>query len=336
MDGARRRHDRGRLQHQGVLIGHDTAQIAVEAVAHDHEFHPIRDYLAGRKWDGQQRVGRWLSTYMGADDLPYTRAVGQAFLVSAVARVLQPGCKSDQLIVLEGGQGIGKSTSLRIFGGPWFSDELADVGSKDAAMQVRSAWILEMSELDALGRREVATVKAFLSRSTDRFRPPYGRRVVEVPRQSVFAGTTNSDSYLRDETGGRRFWPVGVRRADTEGLERDRDQLWAEAVALYRAGERWWLEDESLIKDATHEQEARYSGDPWDDLIRRFIQGRASVTIGEILENVLHIDKARWTQAEQNRAARSLRSLDFERKQKRDGNDRYYEYCRREVLDPEL
>jgi predicted P-loop ATPase len=159
--------------------------------------------------------------------------------------------------------------------------------------------------------------------------------VVEVPRQSVFAGTTNSDSYLRDETGGRRFWPVRVRRVDTDGLERDRDQLWAEAVALYRAGERWCLEDQGLISEATREQEARYSGDPWDDLIRRFVESRASVTIGEILENVLHIDKARWTQAEQNRAARSLRSLGFERKQKRDSNGRYYEYCRKEVVAPD-
>jgi hypothetical protein len=189
------------LQHNGILVGHDMAQIGVELVAQDNAYHPIKDYLDGLRWDGQPRVGEWLSRYLSADDNCYIRTVGEKFLISAVARVNQPGCKADQMLVLEGGQGVGKSSTLRILGEPWFSDELADVGSKDAAMQVRAAWLLELSELDALGRREVATIKAFLSRSTDRFRPPCGLRVIEAPRQSVFAGSTNSDGYLSDETG---------------------------------------------------------------------------------------------------------------------------------------
>jgi predicted P-loop ATPase len=316
------------LQHQRILVGHEIAQVAAEIVAQDNTFHPIRDYLDGLEWDGQPRAGLWLPRYLGAERTAYIDAVGESFLISAVARVKQPGCKADQMIVLEGGQGVGKSTTLRILGGPWFSDELADVGSKDAAMQVRAAWMLEMSELDALGRREVATIKAFLSRSTDRFRPPYGRRVMEAPRQSVFAGTTNSDSYLRDETGGRRFWPVRVQRADIDALTRDRDQLWAEAVSLYRSGRRWWFEDEGLLHQAAREQEARYSGDPWDDLIRSFVEHRSTVTVGDILETLLHIERARWGQADQNRVARILRSLGFDRKQRRDASGRYYEYHR--------
>jgi predicted P-loop ATPase len=316
------------LQHNGIMVGHELAQVAVELVAQDNKFHPIRDYLDGLQWDGQPRVGHWLSSYVGAHPTAYVSAVGEKFLISAVARVQKPGCKADQMLVLEGSQGVGKSTTLSILGGQWFSDELADVGSKDAAMQVRAAWILEVSELDALGRREVATIKAFISRSTDRFRPPYGRRVIEAPRQSVFAGSTNADSYLRDETGGRRFWPVRIHQIDRDALEKDRDQLWAEAAYLYRSGLRWWLDERVLIQDAAREQEARYSGDPWDELIRTFVESRSSVTVGEVLELLLHIDRGKWTQADQNRVARVLRSLGFERKHKRDASGRYYEYRR--------
>jgi predicted P-loop ATPase len=159
--------------------------------------------------------------------------------------------------------------------------------------------------------------------------------VLEAPRQSVFAGTTNSDGYLRDETGGRRFWPVRVERPDIDALTRDRDQLWAEAVHLYRSGRRWWLEDQSVIQAAAREQEARYSGDPWDDLIRNFVQHRAAVTIAEILENLLCVERAKWTQPDQNRVARSLRSLGFERRQVRENGERFHEYRRRQdVVSP--
>jgi predicted P-loop ATPase len=323
------------LQQHGVLVGHEVAHLAVELVAQEHTFHPIRDYLGALQWDGQPRTRRWLTSYLGADASPYVEAVGESFLVSAVARVQRPGCKADHMMVLEGGQGVGKSTTLQILGGPWFSDELGDVGGKDAAMQLRVAWILEMSELDAFGRREVTTIKAFLSRSTDRYRPPYGRRVIEAPRQSVFAGSTNADSYLRDETGGRRFWPVRVQRADLDALRRDRDQLWAEAVHLFRSNRTWWLNDPTLVREAQREQEARYTGDPWDEVIRNYVGDRSAITIHEVLGDALHIEKAKWAPAEQTRVARSLRTLGFERKQKREGGERQYEYRRKDVRDEE-
>ena len=156
-------------------------------------------------------------------------------------------------------------------GEDWFTDELPDLGSKDAAMHMQGVWIIEIAELDAIGKAEVSRIKAFLTRTTDRFRPPYGRYTIEVPRQCVFAGTVNPDTYLRDETGNRRFWPVRCGTIDIDALARDRDQLWAEAVARFRAGAIWWIDTPELIAAATAEQEKRYQADAWDDLIERWL-----------------------------------------------------------------
>jgi predicted P-loop ATPase len=215
------------LQRQGILVSVDVAGQAVQTAARDHPFHPVRTYLNSLYWDGIERVDRWLTTYLGADDTEYSRAVGSRWLISAVARIFRPGAKADCCLILEGPQGIRKSTALRTIAGEYFTDELADLGSKDAAMQTRGVWIIELSELDNLGHAEVARIKAFISRTTDRFRPPYGMRLVESPRQCVFAGTVNHGTYLRDETGGRRFWPIVCGCIDVDALARDRDQLWA-------------------------------------------------------------------------------------------------------------
>jgi putative DNA primase/helicase len=176
--------------------------------------------------------------------------VAARWLISAVARVFQPGAKADCCLILEGGQGIGKSSALRILGDPWFTDEIADLGGKDASFQTQGVWIVEIAELDSMNRSEVSRIKSFMSRNVGRFRPPYGRRIVESPRQCVFAGSVNHNVYLRDETGGRRFWPVECRSIDLAGLKRDRDQPWAEAVFKYQAGSPWWLESAELITKA--------------------------------------------------------------------------------------
>jgi putative DNA primase/helicase len=175
---------------------------------------------------------------LGVANTDYSRAVGSRWLISPVARIFRPGAKADCCLILEGPQGIRKSTALRTLAGEYFTDELADLGSKDAAMQTRGVWMIELSELDSLSHSEVARIKAFMSRTTDRFRPPYGMRLVESPRQCVFAGTVNHSTYLRDETGGRRFWPVTCGQIDIEALGRDRNQLWAEAKAGFDAGGR--------------------------------------------------------------------------------------------------
>jgi hypothetical protein len=186
------------LQKQGILVSVDIAGQAVQTAARDHPFHPVKAYLEGLRWDGVDRLDHWLAAYLGAEDEDYSRAVGSRWLISAVARIFRPGAKADCCLILEGPQGIRKSTALRTLAGEYFTDELADLGSKDAAMQTRGVWIIELSELDSLSHSEVARIKAFMSRTTDRFRPPYGMRLVESPRQCVFAGTVNQSTYLRD------------------------------------------------------------------------------------------------------------------------------------------
>ncbi|MCC7253182.1 virulence-associated E family protein [Hyphomicrobium sp.] len=302
------------FQHANIGVALNIAQQAIETVAQDATFHPIRDYLGSLEWDRKPRVDRFAGRYLGAVDTLFARSVGRAFLVSAVARVYRPGAKADHMLILEGPQGRGKSSALAALAQPWHSDELADLGSKDAAMQARAAWLIEIAELESMNRADVSKIKAFLSRTTDRFRPPYGSRIIEVPRQCVFAGSTNSDTYLRDETGGRRFWPIKVGRIDLNAIRRDRDQIWAEAVALFKAGERWWLEG-SAATLASHEQMARLIDDPWDALIDDFVHTRQNVSIPEILQSALKLDEARWDQTNRNRVARCLLSRGWERYQ---------------------
>jgi predicted P-loop ATPase len=196
------------LQHNGINVSVQVAATAAETVAKDNSFHPVKDYLTGLEWDGKKRIANFASDYLGADVSPYQAAVSQSMFIAGVARIMQPGCKYDTVPILEGSQGKGKSSAIEALFSPWFSDDLAELGSKDAAMQVRSAWCIEIAELASMNRTEIERVKAFITRRVDIFRPSYGRRVIQVQRQSVLFGTTNNDTYLKDETGGRRFWPI--------------------------------------------------------------------------------------------------------------------------------
>jgi predicted P-loop ATPase len=332
------------LQHQGILVPASIAGQAVEAVARDRLCHPVREYLDALRWDGIKRIEAWLSTYLGAADSAYARAVGPRWLISAVARIYRPGAKVDCALILEGPQGIKKSSALQIMGHPWFTDRLSELGSKDAAMETRSVWIIEIAELDTMSRAEVGTIKAFISRTTDRFRPPYGKRLVDLPRQCVFAGSVNPEGgYLKDATGGRRFWPVACGTIHIAAVERDRNQLWAEACVRFRAGDPWWLDDQRLEALAAEQQADRYQGDAWDDPICRYLEHVAGqqdgVSIAEILEKALGMERGRWTQADQNRVVRTLISMGFRQFRARvgghgDSAQRERRY-RRDILDKE-
>ena len=301
------------LHHQRIMVPVSTAAQAVETVAREASFHPIKDYLCGLQWDGTARVGMFAASYLGAERSDYHAAVSRCLFVSAVARIMQPGCKADHVPILEGPQDLGKSTAIDVLFSPWFSDDLAELGTKDASMQVRGAWGIEIAELASMTRNEIERVKAFITRRVDRFRPSYGRRVIEVPRQSVFVGSTNSEGYLRDETGGRRFWPIKCGAVRLDALRRDRDQLWAEAKALFDGGASWWLTDASEVSGARKQQEARRVADEWENPIAAFITGKGDVSIGEILADVFFLEKAKWTQLEQNRVARCLTALGWRR-----------------------
>jgi predicted P-loop ATPase len=301
------------LQHNDIAVSVQVAATASETVAKDAVFHPVRDHLASLQWDGHKRCALFAVDYLGAENTAYHEAVSRCMFIAAVARIMRPGVKCDYMPILEGAQDKGKSTAIELLFTPWFSDDLAELGTKDAAMQVRVAWGIEVPELAAMTRGEIERVKAFVTRKVDRFRPSYGRRVIEVPRQSIFIGSTNADVYLRDETGGRRFWPIRCGTINLKAIERDRDQLWAEAVSLFNAGAPWWLTQSEDVAHAREQQADRYAEDPWQDIISGYVATRADTSVGEILAELLLLDKSKWTQGEQNRVARCLRSMGWHR-----------------------
>jgi predicted P-loop ATPase len=301
------------LQHQGILVTVEVAGQAVQAVARDRCFHPVRKYLESLSWDGTKRIDTWLSVYLGAEPSDYSAGVGTRWLLSAVARIYRPGVKADCCLILEGEQGTKKSTALKTLAGNWFTDEIAELGSKDAAMQTRGVWIIEIAELDSMNKTEVGKVKGFMSRAVDRFRPPYGKRLIDSPRQCVFGGSVNHKTYLRDETGGRRFWPVACGAIKIEDLARDRDQLWAEARERFLGGERWWLDTRELTELAEEEQADRREEDPWQEPIQSWLESKTEVSISQILEVCIGKQTVHWAQPDKNRVARCLQALGWRR-----------------------
>ena len=304
------------LQHQGIHVPLHIAASAVQATAAEARFHPIRDYLNGLGWDGVQRLGKFAVTHLGAANTTYHNGVGKTILLSAVARVFDPGCKADTMAILEGSQGSFKSTALEtLFSPAWFSDDIAELGSKDAAMQTRVAWCIEVAELSAMHKGEVERVKAFVSRRIDRYRPSYGRNVIEQPRSCIFVGTTNAGVYLRDETGARRYLPIRCGTIDIAAIKRDRDQLWAEAVHQYREeAAAWWLTDTGVIAAAVEEQAARYVPDVWGEVVIEYVDGKRVTSVSEVLEHALFLEKAKWDRASQMRVAQCLTAMKWERK----------------------
>lgn len=248
---------------------------AVNVVAQDNRFHPVREYLNGCTWDGVPRVETLLIDYMGAEDTAYTRAVTRKTLAAAVARVFRPGCKFDYMLTLRGRQGIGKSALIGKLGGDWYSDTFTTTQGKEAYEQVMGVWLMEVGELAGMKKAEAETIKLYISKQTDRFRPAYGRRLQEFPRQCVFIGTTNETQFLRDSTGNRRFWVVDTPNEPKRDLWEEMTPevvrlIWGEAVERYKTGETLYL-PRDLEAKAREVQELYEEENPRAGLIAEYL-----------------------------------------------------------------
>ncbi len=312
-----------------------SGQVLVEGVAltaNKNRIHPPRDYLNGVTWDGQPRLDVWLMGAFGARELTrtdgeYLRLVGRKFMIAAVARIFEPGCHVDNMIVLEGDQGRGKSTAIRILFGDWFADTQLDLNSKDAMAQLDGVWGYEIGEMDSFSRAEATKVKGFITSRVDRYRAAFERRTEAHARSTVFIGTTNQDEYLKDPTGARRFWPVRVNDwVDFDWLRSERDQLWAEAVAHYKKGEHWHVTADEQREIFAPEQAAREVHDGWLELVAKWLSGdsgddvsyRATkgITTGDVLKGALNYppDKLSATKQESGRIGAIMKTLGFVKK----------------------
>lgn len=291
---------------------------ALAIVASDNTHHPIREYLNDLKWDGVPRLEGWLTYYCGAPSTPYTKAVGKKTLLGAVARVYQPGIKFDTVLVLEGEQGCGKSTTCSILGGKWYGDAPIDIhNQKDTIEYIRSHWIIEFSEMASTRKADVNSLKNFITRQEDDARPAYARARVRFPRQSIFIGTVNPDSvgYLADETGNRRFWPVLCTNFKLEELRKDRDQLFAEAVQCFKTGEALYL-PANLFSVALLEAQRRQVKDPWVDIISEYVidgagKDKNTITTEEIYTTVIGGNYLTMNTGHSRRIAAALRGLGY-------------------------
>lgn len=310
------------LQSNGIpAAATSTVADAVRMVAERHSFDALADFLSGLEWDGRDRLTSWLTTYVDADESPLVQATGRAWLISAAARGLSPGCQADHVLVLEGPQGTRKSSAARILGGEFTQEHLPDFHSKDAAAALAGCWIVELSELAAMTRSEVEAVKSFITRRVDRYRPAYGRHVIEQPRRAVFMATTNEKRYLRDATGNRRFWPVKAGQIDLDGLAEAREQLLAQAVHAYRAGEPWYITDQTMVRQAEVEQAARVEDDPWKASVAGWLAGKDETTTRAVLD-WLEVDTGKQHAGHAKRIAAIMRRLGWIEREERAGGRR--------------
>jgi hypothetical protein len=284
-------------------------QEAIVSIARSNSFHPVRDYLDGLTWDGTGRLDAMFEQGFGATGSSvFLSEAGVKFAIGAVARIYDPGCKMDTMVVLVGSQGARKSTGLRVLANGWFADSAIPIGDKDSYMLLAGKWIYEIGEMDSFRKAENTRIKAFLSSQVDYFRPPFGRHTIECPRQTVLVGSTNEDQFLNDPTGSRRFVPVRVTQVDVDWLKVHRDQLWAEAVVRYRAGEIFWYENESAERLAQESQPFQQD-DVWSPTVYEYVVRRkvTQISVFDVLTGGLGIEVSRATRSDKNRVMHILK-----------------------------
>lgn len=261
----------------GLRLSQERLATMLRTEAEKNAFHPVKNFIEAVEWDGVERIETLFIDYLGADDTHYTRQVTRKWLIAAVARIYEPGCKFDNMIVLHGTQGIGKSTLARKLGGRWFNESIQHFRSNEAVLAIQGSWIAEIAELSAMSKSSIEEIKAFLSTTVDKIRKPYDRYTSTLQRSTVFVGTTNDDEFLKDQTGNRRFWPVGTskdkvtRNVFTELTSTEIAQVWAEAKRAYDNGEALLL-DEEAEKEAVKIQKQHTEEDSLSGQILEFIQ----------------------------------------------------------------
>jgi len=269
------------LERTYSITGKEKILDAVALCGHKHSFNEVQDWLRGLQWDGVRRLDTLLTDYLGAADTVYTRAVSRKAIVAGVARAMAPGCKYDNMPILAGPQGLGKSTFLRLLGRKWYSDSLTTFEGKEASELIQGIWINEVGELAGMSKSETGAIKQFLSRTEDIYREPYGRRTKSYPRRGVFWGTTNDSEFLKDMTGNRRFWPVDVgvqlpTKSVFAQLEDEVPQIYAEAYCYWQLGEPLYLtgeaEDQAKVQQEIHRESNAKEG-----IIREFVDRRVPV-----------------------------------------------------------
>lgn len=320
----------------------------VQMIANQAARNPLVEFLKGLKWDKTPRLDNWLREYINAGAfLPdmteadskrledYLRIVGRKWLIGAVKRAMQPGCKFDYVLILEGQQGLGKSTAFSILGGEWFMDTPFSLGDKEGMETIRGMWMIEIGELDGFNKVEDKTAKSFFSRTKDRFRLPYAKRSTTFKRACVFGATTNEDEYFRDPTGNRRYWPVYCNRKgyDHTKLAAVRDQLLAEAVAMLGAGEQVWptRSEEDIIRE---QQRKREIPDPWVGRIATWLKSAEAttgrITRERILSEVLKIEVSRLDERSMaTRVGKALHRLGYVKDEDKSLPERFF-YTKRQ------
>lgn len=302
----------------------------VISAAQIYKYHPVRDYYVSLTWDGVSRIDTLFTKYAGAADTPYHREIGRRLMIALIARIMEPGCQHDHIVILEGKQGTGKSSFCRILGGDWYTDLHLDPHNKDTVVGLLGKLVVELSEMTYTKRSDVDSVKSFSSKLVDRVRLPYGRMAEDIPRQCVLIATTNrTERYLQDHTGNRRMWPIKTGTFDLEGLAADRDQLFAEAYHLWLNGEPHHIVDKNLIEMAVKEQEQRYDTDIWTECIERWLarekeQGNthAYLSTTQIAGEILNLTAQQLNPTVERRIGNTMRSLGWRHAQFREGADR--------------
>lgn len=294
----------------------DVVHRAIIGYANDRRRNEPRDWLESLSWDGNKRIDYFFPECFGAPDNEYTQAVSRNFFIGMIARVLDPGAQVDNMVVLEGAQGTGKTRGLRILGGKWYAEATESVTAKDFFMTLQGKLIVEIAELDAFSRAEVTRIKQVVTCTNDRFRAPYERAAKDHPRTCIFVGTTNEMNYLQDSTGGRRFWPIKCGLVNWDYIDNSREQCFAEAVARYRAGELWY---KMPVEKTEEEQETRRFVDEWEETLSEFLEFKSEAKITELVTGPLKIEIGRMDRVVVMRVAKILRRLGWERVVKRNG-----------------